>query len=332
VTPRSLLMEAGTYAVDPHESYDFPDVRGTYLLAPGDVYGTRFVIENCGDGCIGFAPERGGNLACATCGSMVGSRMDACGAWQFTRLLPSAVHRIRVGDAAADPAFDATLAQFAWQNTYRDTFGEGPGVSGEDPRTDALWREAVIECLVRATGRVIRAAPDDGETNDLDLIVFVGAQSAALSVLAGVLLDRKRVRHVDDVDRLEPGMSEAADAAITLVSLERSARPVVAQARRLPSAAAVNVRPDDVPLSSQDSAKIEPRVREVLLDGVIWRFLVRAAGVDRTMTGIRWRKAGLAAETYRDDPGFSAPARVDLEALAREFGYDRQRINWRTWA
>jgi hypothetical protein len=326
VTPRSLLMEAGTYAVDPHESYDFPDVRGTYLLAPGDVHGTRFVIENCGDGCIGFAPERGGNLACAACGTMVGSRMDACGAWQFTRLLPVAVRRIRVGDAAVDPA-SCDLAQFAWQNTYRDTFGEGPGESGEDPRADALWREAVIVCLVKATGKAIRGAHVDAGTGDHDLVVFVGAQSAALSLLAGVLLDRERVRHVDDVDRLRPSLSELADAAVTLVSLERSARLVTAQARRLPSAVAVNVRPDDVPPSQGP----QTLVREVALDGAIWRFLVRAAGVDRTMSGTRWRKAGLAAATYRDDPGFSAPARVDLEALAREFGYDRGRVDWRTW-
>ncbi|MGW2841140.1 hypothetical protein ACWCWD_25510 [Streptomyces sp. NPDC001493] len=113
------LLEAGCYAVDPepygppwrqwgeigaHEAaergYFAPfdalsdGPSGTVLLAPGDMRGTRLILERAAGYCMGIDGRDGPNLACSGCGLPVGTRMDDCGCWQLVRLLPQAVVRL----------------------------------------------------------------------------------------------------------------------------------------------------------------------------------------------------------------------------------------------
>ncbi|MER5888756.1 hypothetical protein ABT160_33440 [Streptomyces sp. NPDC001941] len=113
------LMEAGSYAVDPAPSgppwrqWDAVGAReaaeqgrfapfgalpegpsDTILLAPGDLRGTRLILERAGGYCRGIDGRDGPNLACQGCDLPVGSRMDDCGCWQLVRLLPQAVVRL----------------------------------------------------------------------------------------------------------------------------------------------------------------------------------------------------------------------------------------------
>ncbi|MFG2503867.1 hypothetical protein ACGFSB_37360 [Streptomyces sp. NPDC048441] len=113
------LLEAGTYAVDP-EPYGPPwrtweefgaqeaAARGifapsgnlsdgpsdTILLAPGDMRGTRLILERAAGYCMGIDGRDGPNLACLSCDLPVGTRMDDCGCWQVVRLLPQAIVRL----------------------------------------------------------------------------------------------------------------------------------------------------------------------------------------------------------------------------------------------
>ncbi|WP_322975694.1 hypothetical protein [Actinacidiphila glaucinigra] len=111
------LLEAGTYTVDP-EPYGPPwrDEVGTreaaerglfapsgalsdgspdtVLLAPGDIRGTRLILERAGGYCMGIDGSDGPNLACLGCDLPVGTRMDDCGCWQVVRLVPQAVVRL----------------------------------------------------------------------------------------------------------------------------------------------------------------------------------------------------------------------------------------------
>ena len=67
---------------------------GTVLLAPGDMRGTRLILERAGGYCMGIDGRDGPNLACLGCDLPVGTRMDDCGCWQVVRLVPQAVVRL----------------------------------------------------------------------------------------------------------------------------------------------------------------------------------------------------------------------------------------------
>ena len=113
------LLEAGSYAVDPvpygppWRQWDEVGVReaaergrfapfgglsdgpsGSVLLAPGDMRGTRLIMERAGGYCRGIDGRDGPNLACLDCGLPVGTRMDDCGCWQVVRLVPQSVVRL----------------------------------------------------------------------------------------------------------------------------------------------------------------------------------------------------------------------------------------------
>ncbi|MEU5659959.1 hypothetical protein ABZ802_30690 [Streptomyces sp. NPDC047737] len=66
----------------------------TVLLAPGDMRGTRLIVERAGGYCRGIDGRDGPNLACVVCELPVGTRMDDCGCWQVVRLVPQAVVRL----------------------------------------------------------------------------------------------------------------------------------------------------------------------------------------------------------------------------------------------
>ncbi|MFD7028985.1 hypothetical protein ACFWAR_13230 [Streptomyces sp. NPDC059917] len=113
------LLEAGSYAVDPapygppwrqwdevgaHEAAErgrfapsgalSDGPSGTVLLAPGDMHGTRLILERAGGYCMGIDGSDGPNLACLGCDLPVATRMDDCGCWQVVRLDPRAVVRL----------------------------------------------------------------------------------------------------------------------------------------------------------------------------------------------------------------------------------------------
>ncbi|MGK5551069.1 hypothetical protein ACSNOI_05590 [Actinomadura kijaniata] len=136
---RPVLMTHGTYAIDRD---------GTYVLAPGDVSGTRLVPERCADGCIGIHAEDGVNLVCASCGADIGGRTDACDAWQETRLPPGLVR-----------AEDEPTDEEPWENPD-EPFGRAPVDDAGD--LDWLWfgrlGVCATEVLVRSQGRPVHFA------------------------------------------------------------------------------------------------------------------------------------------------------------------------------
>lgn len=116
------LLESGSYAVDPapfgpqwrqwrqwHEAGEGEAAErgrfapfgalsdgpsGTILLTPGDMRGTKLILERSGGYCMGIDGRDGPNLACLACDLPVGTRMDDCGCWQVVRLVPQAVVRL----------------------------------------------------------------------------------------------------------------------------------------------------------------------------------------------------------------------------------------------
>lgn len=127
-TQMPVLMEAGTFAVDP-EPWGPPwrrweeidpaeaEARGVYapvhalsdgapgaiVIAPGDARGTRLVPEKRGGACCGVDGADGTNMTCLTCGSGVATRIDDCSLWQAVWLAPGAVRRRLVGEAESTP-------------------------------------------------------------------------------------------------------------------------------------------------------------------------------------------------------------------------------------
>ncbi|MEU6851816.1 hypothetical protein ABZ901_18085 [Actinacidiphila alni] len=127
-TQMPVLMEAGTFSVDPEpwgptwRRWDEIDpaeaeARGIYapvyalsdgapgavVIAPGDIRGTRLIPEKRGGACCGLDGADGPNMACLTCGSAVATRIDDCSLWQAVWLAPGAVRSLSVGDADTTP-------------------------------------------------------------------------------------------------------------------------------------------------------------------------------------------------------------------------------------
>ncbi|MFI8253867.1 hypothetical protein [Streptomyces filamentosus] len=117
-----VLMEPGTYAVDPdpwgrpwrhREEIGASEAaalgvyaplyavatgpRNMIVLAPGDTRGTRLLPERSGDSCLGVVAGDEPGLLCAGCGLGVGFREDDCGVRQTVRYDPGAVVRRSLG-------------------------------------------------------------------------------------------------------------------------------------------------------------------------------------------------------------------------------------------
>ncbi|MFB4278939.1 hypothetical protein ACBJ59_26860 [Nonomuraea sp. MTCD27] len=162
------LLEPGTYAVDPGNGRPWqpwepePEEHRVRLqvyritgppnrigIAPGDVRGTVFIPERLGGCCCGWDGQYGPNLACATCGSPVATRVDDCGFWQVVWLEPDAVHPV----AVAGPV----QRVMDWE--------ELPSTPPADPRDcwSAPWEAAVAvtlaHLLVASNGKRV-AVPD----------------------------------------------------------------------------------------------------------------------------------------------------------------------------
>lgn len=151
-----VLMEPGTYAVDPEPSgppwrrwaevgvaeaeargvyasvYALPyGLPGAVVVAPGDVRGTVLIAERCDGYCCGLDGRAGQNLACAQCGQPVATRIDDCSYWQAVRLQPQAVRRLPGGEARV----------VDWE-TVR---AERPGIPPSEP--DGGWNPAWVAAV-----------------------------------------------------------------------------------------------------------------------------------------------------------------------------------------
>ncbi|MFI6874978.1 hypothetical protein ACIBL6_16240 [Streptomyces sp. NPDC050400] len=214
-----VLMEAGTFAVDPEPSGppwrmgDEVDpgeaaARGLYapvlslsmgapgavVIAPGDVRGTRLVPERSGGACCGLDGRDGPNAACLACGLPVATRLDDCSLWQAVWLVPTAVRRVRV-DGAAD-------APLAWDEVVRaanstppmepiGTWGGMRNGTGHcwawSPQWQAAAGKALAHLLAASAGRPVTVP--GGLTADvfqraLDVMLPAGGPSRR-AVLAG---------------------------------------------------------------------------------------------------------------------------------------------------
>ncbi|MFG2140894.1 hypothetical protein [Streptomyces sp. NPDC048650] len=120
-----VLMEPGTYAVDPEPS-GLPwrwsavgrdeaaagggfapasalsfGTPGAIVVAPGDTRGTALIPERCDGYCCGLDGSSGPNLACEQCGQPVATRVDDCSLWQAVWFARDAVRGLST-DKPAD--------------------------------------------------------------------------------------------------------------------------------------------------------------------------------------------------------------------------------------
>ncbi|QNS03602.1 hypothetical protein [Streptomyces xanthii] len=228
-----VLMEAGTYAVDPEpwgppwRTWDelapgeaarrgvfLPVPRlsdapaGAVVIAPGDVRGTRLVPEQSDGACCGMDGRDGPNMACASCASPVATRVDDCSLWQAVWFAPDAVRRMPTDGDAADPlAWEQVVDQVQPSAPFEPiaTWGGGRYGTGHywswSPRWEAAAGQALAHLVAASEGQPL-TVPDG-----LTAQVFQRALDALLpdgpprrrAVLAG------------------PGLPVAADGADVLL-------------------------------------------------------------------------------------------------------------------
>ena len=157
---------------------------GAVVVAPGDTRGTVFVPEKRGGACCGIDGADGPNMACATCGLPVASRIDDCSLWQAVWLAPDAVRRVNVGGAGPAPLSWAELAA-EWTAEGKGTPPFEPiaawwGRPASDffwswsPRWEAAAGRALAHLLAASEGR--RVTVPEG----LTAVVFQRALDAML--------------------------------------------------------------------------------------------------------------------------------------------------------
>ncbi|GAA0901146.1 hypothetical protein [Streptomyces thermoalcalitolerans] len=191
-----VLMQPGTFAVDP-ESWGRPrrmrdegdpaeaeergvhapvpalsdGTPGAYVIAPGDIRGTRLLPEARGIACCGFGGADGPNTACSACGLLVATRIDDCSLWQSVRLDPDAVRRIPVDGPGPAPLSWAELAEHGEKTPPVEpvaTWGGRPEHNhfwSWSPRWEAAAGHALAHLLEASEGHPVRVP--DGLTTDM---------------------------------------------------------------------------------------------------------------------------------------------------------------------
>ncbi|MEH0471952.1 hypothetical protein QA943_24500 [Streptomyces sp. B21-097] len=214
-----VLMEAGTFAVDPEPSgppwrrweeinpdeatdrgiyapvYALSDgAPGAIVIAPGDVRGTVLIPEKRGGACCGIDGADGPNMACEVCGLPLASRIDDCSLWQAVWLAPDAVRGLPV-----DGAEDAPLSWAELMDTRKGTppfepmtmrWGSRLGLNhfwSWSPQWEAAAGRALAHLLAASEARPVTVP--DGLTEEvfqraLDALLPAGP-TARLAVLAG---------------------------------------------------------------------------------------------------------------------------------------------------
>ncbi|MBR7835772.1 hypothetical protein KDL01_21040 [Actinospica durhamensis] len=134
------LLEPGTYAIDEAE-VGSERVAGSFVLAPGDLRGVRFVYERVLIGCWSLSGQRP-CLACEGCAALVACRADDCHVAQEARFLPDLVTREDCGEERQSPP--APFALIAdWDEAPVDTRRSGWVPKPARPRpelTATRWR------------------------------------------------------------------------------------------------------------------------------------------------------------------------------------------------
>lgn len=213
-----VLMESGTFAVDP-DPWGGPwrgwdeagpgeaEARGIYapvpalsertagafVVAPGDVRGTRLIPGKDDSACCGLDGGDGPNLACEACDLPVAARVDDCSLWQVVRLGSDAVRRRRVGGRLDVPLPWAEVVERAERTPPFEPIATWGGRSGTghywswSPRWEAAAGQALAHLLVASEGRPVTVP--EGLTSDvfqrvLDALLPAGP-SARCAALAG---------------------------------------------------------------------------------------------------------------------------------------------------
>ncbi|WP_343230813.1 hypothetical protein [Yinghuangia seranimata] len=173
-----VLMESGTYAVDPEPSgwpwrpwaevtADEAAARGLFapvpvlsfgpagavVVAPSDTRGTVVIPERRGGFCCGLDGRDGPNLACEGCGQAVATLLDDHARWRAVWLDPEAVSRI--------PDVAPSRPPDTWDTLLRDRPGTPPrdGLGWWEPE----WYAAVgfaLAHLLAMSGGVPVGVPD----------------------------------------------------------------------------------------------------------------------------------------------------------------------------
>ncbi|TJZ54367.1 hypothetical protein FCH28_14590 [Streptomyces piniterrae] len=198
-----VLMDPGTYAVDPEPSgppwrrwsevgADEAAARGVFapvyglsygapgaiVMAPGDTRGTVLIPERCGGFCCGLDGRDGPNLACEQCGRAVATRIDDCSLWQTVWFAPDAVRGLHTDEPAG------------W-TTAALPERQGPPPADQSGRWSPQWEAAVgagLAYLLAASSGTPVAVPDGLVTvlfgNALDAHLPTGTPAKGLA-LAG---------------------------------------------------------------------------------------------------------------------------------------------------
>ncbi|MFJ6656366.1 hypothetical protein ACIQNG_08390 [Streptomyces sp. NPDC091377] len=181
-----VLMESGTFASDPdpwggpwrlwnelepgeaeargvHAPVHALSRRtaGAFVIAPGDLRGTRIMPENGGGSCCGLDGADGPNTACEACDLPVAARIDDCSLWQAVRLGTDTVRRVPVEGADPAPLPWTELAESGERTALFEpiaTWGGGLGPShywSWSPRWEAAAGHALAHLLVASEGRPV---------------------------------------------------------------------------------------------------------------------------------------------------------------------------------
>ncbi|MFI6519664.1 hypothetical protein ACIBF1_29180 [Spirillospora sp. NPDC050679] len=261
------LMEPGEYA----ERHGWREV---YVMSPGDVCNTRFLLVEDDYGCLGANPGEP-NTACASCGAEVGFRVHDCDVWSVTELLMEAVRAEDGPVVEQRPDGEPDLLG----GTPIDSRGE----------LDWFWY-----------GRLIAACAAVLVRCDAEPIHFGTAAEPLLDLLDGALgrtAYASLVRPARDLERHDgPALAcapvgrpldrriAAHPAPVRLLGLVPQARPW------RPPAAPPHVRFEPVPVERH-----------------VWGHLVEWP---RSLAGVRWGKRGLAEQVRREEPEHR-PSRAD---------------------
>ncbi|MFJ9930031.1 hypothetical protein ACIRU5_28865 [Streptomyces misionensis] len=212
-----VLMEAGTFAVDP-DPWGEPrrmwgevdpggaraghapvravsdSTSGASVIAPGDIRGTRLIPEKRGGACCGLDGADGPNLACGTCDLPVATRVDDCSLWQAVWLSADAVHRVPVDGLHAAPLLSwAELAAKGERTSPFEPIATWGGRLGSNhywswsPQWEAAAGHALAHLLVASQGQpvVVPGGPaTDVFQRALDALLPTGTPKRR-AVLAG---------------------------------------------------------------------------------------------------------------------------------------------------
>jgi hypothetical protein len=299
--------------------------RGTYVLAPGDVQNTRFIIDNCETGCWGLNEGAGPNLGCLSCGAEVGTRIDDCMCWQEVRLAPAAVYADEV-DAHA-----ATAAPFWWDIAEVDRLGTTP--LDEHGVPDWRWFGALTSCaariLARSGGGLIFLAEGPASPIRDFLTALLHGTGHAHAIRRLPRTDTRNVeqwRVAADAVGLAPSQltSERPAAICDLVGPGTpftNASGLLAdwcsqeqlEVSRLRLIGVVPRSETEFtdwpwPRLAQGAHEGSLKVQGVSLDAHVWSYLAHDQTQNiRSLVRTRWGHNGLAATVYRDEPPHRSP-------------------------